>query len=99
MPLEVEWPGKVGAASLISAICRSLDKSVHRVETFAAMEQLASVLRSASRDGPSSHSWLNFKAITTLPVWKASSSAERSAQTVSQVVARCGGIGCSLEIN
>ena len=29
----------------------NLDKSVHRVETFAAMEQLASVLRSASRDG------------------------------------------------
>jgi hypothetical protein len=55
---EVEWPGKSGAASLVGAICRSLEKTVHRTETFVAMEQLASVLRSASRDGRSSHKWL-----------------------------------------
>ena len=58
MPEEVEWPGKAGAASLVGAICRSLDKAVHRVETFVAMEQLASLLRSASRDGRSSHGWI-----------------------------------------
>ena len=58
VPEDVEWPGKTGAASLLGAICRSLDRSVHQVETLTSMEHLASILRSSSQEGRKSHKWM-----------------------------------------